>query len=137
MKTSARNELNGTIIDIQSGGVMSEVGVKVSDNVYISATITNHSKDALELAIGENVTLLIKSSLVILSKEKLRTTARNNIKTEVKEVIKGAVNSEVKLLIGEKSLCAIVTNDAISDLQIGAGNEVYAIFKASSVILIA
>jgi molybdate transport system regulatory protein len=137
MKTSARNELNGTIVDIQSGGVMSKVSVKISESVYISATITNHSKDALELAIGENVTLLIKSSFVILSKEKLRATARNNIKTRVKEVIKGAVNSEVKLSIGEKALCAIVTNDAISDLQISAGDEVYAIFKASSVILIA
>ena len=137
MKTSARNELNGKIAELKSGGVMSEVIVKISDHITISATITNDAKESLGLKIGDNVSALIKSSLVLLSKEKLKITARNNIKTKVTEVIKGAVNSEVKLSVGDKSLCAVVTNDAINDLQINAGNEVYAIFKASSVILIA
>lgn len=137
MKTSARNELNGTITEIKSGGVMSEVVVKISDSITICATITNDARDSLELKANREVSALIKSSLVILSKEQLRATARNNIKTKVLEIIKGAVNSEVKLSVGEKSLCAVVTNDAVADLQIAAGDEVYAIFKASSVILVA
>ena len=137
MKTTARNELNGTIVEIKSGAVMSEVVVKVSDAIHIAATITNDAKESLNLQIAENVSVLIKSSLVILSKEKLRATARNNIQTKVKEVIKGAVNSEVKLSIGDKSLCAIVTNDAIADLNIQTDDTIYAIFKASSVILVA
>lgn len=137
MKTSARNELNGMIVEIKSGGVMSEVVVKVSDEVMISANITNDSKESLALKIGEEVTLLIKSSFVILSKEKLRATARNNIKASVTEVIKGAVNDEVKLSLGEKSLCLVITNDAVEDLSIQKGDTVYAMFKASSVILVA
>ena len=137
MKTSARNELNGMIVEIKSGGVMSEVVVKVSDEVMISANITNDSKESLALKIGEEVTLLIKSSFVILSKEKLRATARNNIKASVTEVIKGAVNDEVKLSLGEKSLCSVITNDAVEDLSIQKGDTVYAMFKASSVILVA
>ena len=51
-------------------------------------------------------------------------------------MIKGAVNSEVKLSFGDKELCAIITNDAVADLEIQTGDEVYAIFKASSVILV-
>lgn len=137
MKTTARNEFNGTITEIKSGGVMSEVIVKVSDTINISATITNDSKEDLGLHIGENVSMLIKSSFVILSKEKLRATARNNIQTKVQEVIKGAVNSEIKLLLGDKPLYAIVTNDAVKDLNITTDDNVYAIFKASSVILVA
>lgn len=134
MKTSARNELSGTVTDVKSGGVISEVVVKVSPSVTICATITN---DALELKVGSEVSALVKSSLVVLSKEKLKSTARNNIEAKVSEVITGAVNSEVKLLVGEKKLCAIVTNDAVKDLDIKVNDTVYAIFKASSVILVA
>lgn len=136
MLTSARNELSGNIIEIKSGGVMSEVVVKVSDEVMISANITNDSKENLGLKIGEEVVLLIKSSFVILSKEKLRATARNNIKATVSEVIKGAVNGEVKLSLGDKTLCSIITNDAIEDLGLQKGDTVHAMFKASSVILV-
>ncbi|MDY0116109.1 MAG: TOBE domain-containing protein, partial [Sulfurimonadaceae bacterium] len=109
MLTSARNELEGTIIEVTSGGVMSEVVVKVTDEISISSTITNNSKDRLGLKVGENVSLLIKSSFVILSKEHLRATARNNIKVKVTEVIKGAVNGEVKLALGATTLCSVIT----------------------------
>lgn len=136
MKTTARNELNGTIIEIKSGGVMSEVVVKIAENLTISATITNDAKEALNLQVGGSISVIIKSSLVILSKEKLRVTARNNILTKVAKVIKGAVNSEVKLSLGDKELCAIITNESVSDLKIQTGDEVYAIIKASSVILV-
>lgn len=136
MKTSARNELNGVITEVKSGGVMSEVVVKITDEINIYSTITNDATESLGLKVGDSVSVLIKSSLVLLSKEKLKTTARNNIKTEVVEVLKGAVNSEIKLYFGQKSLCAIVTNDAVEDLQIKSGDSIYAFFKASSVILI-
>ena len=69
MKTTARNELNGTIIEIKSGGVMSEVIVNISESLNISATITNDSKEALKLQVGGTVSVIIKSSLVILSKK--------------------------------------------------------------------
>lgn len=138
MKTSARNELSGIVVDVKSGGVMSEVTLEVSPNIKICSTITNDALKALDLKVGKEAIALIKSSLVILSKEKLKVSARNNILCKVSGVIKGAVNSEVKLRVGDKSLCAIVTNDAIEDLDIKADdNNVYAIFKASSVILVA
>lgn len=136
MKTSARNELSGDVIAIESGGVMSEVLVKVSEDIFISSTITNHSKDALELEIGTGVSLFIKASSVIIAKEKLRVSARNNIAVKIKEIIKGAVNTEVKLTCGENTLYAVITNDAVNELGLEKGADVYAIFKASSVIII-
>ena len=137
MRTSARNELSGKITEIESGGVISEVVLKVSDEIAVCATITNDAKESLSLSVGVEISAIIKSSLVILSKERVSASARNNIKTVVVDVIKGAVNSTVKLKIADKNLCAIVTNDAIEDLQIKKNDSVYAIFKASSVILVA
>lgn len=137
MKTSARNELNGKVVALKSGGVMSEVEVKVSDAVSISANITNDSCLNLGLMVGSEVMMLIKSTFVILSKEKLKSSARNNIQAVVSEVTKGAVNAEVKLSLEHQTLCAVVTNDAVDDLGLAKGDVVYAMFKASSVILIA
>lgn len=136
MKTSARNELSGIITDVENGQVMSEVKIKVSPEIVISATITNEAVKTLGLSEGENVTALIKSSFVLLSKEKLRATARNNFLTTIKEIIPGAVNCEIKLAVGAQTLCAIITNDSCRGLNLQEGDSVYAIFKASSVMLV-
>ena len=136
MKTSARNQLSGKIVEFINGAVMTEVKVEVSDAVHICATVTNEGKEALGLSIGDTVTALVKASSIILSKASLKATARNNIKGTVTEVLKGAVNSEVKISVGSSTICAIVTNESVEDLSIAKGDTIYAIFKASSVILI-
>ena len=137
MKTSARNQFSGKIVECNSGAVMTEIKVEVSKEVHICATVTNSGKESLGLKVGESVGAIIKASSIILSKAQLKATARNNIKGVVIDVIKGAVNSEVKIAVGSSTLCAIVTNDAVDDLSIKPHDTVYAIFKASSVILVA
>jgi len=137
MITSARNELVGTIVEIKTGGVMSDVAVRVDEDVVISANITNESKENLGLKEGSEVLVLVKSSFVILTKQQLRSTSRNNIKAVVDEVKKGAVNDEVRLTLGNKTLCSVITNDSVKDLNLQKGDTVYAMFKASSVILVA
>lgn len=136
MKTSARNQLSGKIVEFINGAVMTEVKVEVSDAVHICATVTNEGKESLGLSIGDTVTALVKASSIILSKSQLKATARNNIKGSVIEVIKGAVNSEVKIAVGSSIVCAIVTNESVEDLSIAKDDTIYAIFKASSVILV-
>lgn len=137
MKTSARNELSGKITNIINGAVMSEVKITVSSDVTISATVTKEGLESLGTKLNDNVTAIIKASSIIITKEAVKTTARNVLKGKVIEVIKGAVNSEVKLSLGTAIISAIVTNDAIEDLSIKASEDAYAIFKASSVILMA
>jgi len=137
MKTSARNELSGKIIEVKSGEVMSEVKVEIAPSVIVSATITKEATKSLELIEGIEVSALIKSSSVIISKEQLKATARNVIKAEIVEIISGQVNSEIKLKVGENMICSVITNEAVKDLDLTKGSIAYAIFKASSVILVA
>ena len=137
MKTSARNELTGKITSIIDGAVMSEVKITVSPEVTVSATVTKEGLASLGVNLNDEVTAIIKPSSIIITKDAVKTTARNVLKGKVVEVIKGAVNSEVKLSLGTSIISAIVTNDAIEDLSIKASEDAYAIFKASSVILIA
>ncbi len=63
MQLSGRNKLFGEVIEIKRGDVVSEVVIQVGEN-QIAGVITTTSVDALRLAIGDQVTALIKATEV-------------------------------------------------------------------------
>ncbi len=66
----------------------------------------------------------------------MRISARNQIKGTVKKVEHGAVNSEVTVeLSGGIEVVSIITKRSAEQLQITAGREVYAVIKASDVMI--
>jgi molybdopterin-binding protein len=67
MAISARNQLPGKITSIHSGEVMAEVEVAVGEQRIVSV-ITRRSVEDLGLAVGDEVTVVIKSTEVMLSK---------------------------------------------------------------------
>ncbi len=136
MKTSARNQLFGKIDKMTKGIVNSEVELDIGDGNRIVSVITNDSAEALGFETGEEVYAIVKASWIILSKEKpAKISARNILEAKVSGIIPGAVNSEIKMHVGEKTLASVITNEALEELQIKEGDAVFAIFKASSVIL--
>jgi molybdopterin-binding protein len=66
-KLSARNQLDGKIVELQLGGVMGHVTVKVGKNL-IESVITNRSVEEMKLKVGDKVTAVIKSTEVMLQK---------------------------------------------------------------------
>lgn len=136
MKTSARNQLAGKISKIEFGAINCSIELDLGENLKVVSVITNESAKALDFEVGENAYAIIKSSWIILMAEKpSKISARNVIPATITEIITGAVNSEVKLLASGNKLTAIVTNEAVADLGLSNGKEVFALFKASSVIL--
>ena len=65
MKLSARNQLSGTVTNVELGAVMAEVTVDVDGQQIVSA-ITRASAERLGLAEGQPVTVLIKATEVML-----------------------------------------------------------------------
>jgi molybdopterin-binding protein len=58
------------------------------------------------------------------------------LKGRVKKVITGAVNSEVTIeLRGGEEIVSIITNSSVERLGLMEGKEVYAVVKASSVMV--
>lgn len=136
MKTSARNQLFGIIDKIVKGAVNSEVELDIGDGNKIVAVVTNDSVDSLGFNVGEEAYAIIKASWIILSKEKpKKLSARNIIQAKVSAVIPGAVNTEIKMEVSGKTLASVVTAEAVDELKLKEGDTVYAIFKASNVIL--
>jgi molybdopterin-binding protein len=68
MTLSARNRLQGTVEEIQFGGVMAHVVMRVGKNL-IESVITKRSADEMKLKVGDKVSAVIKSTEVMLEKD--------------------------------------------------------------------
>src|SRR6202521_4473092 len=68
MTLSARNRLEGKIVELQLGGVMAHVVVRVGENL-IESVITKRSADEMKLKVGDVVSAIIKSTEVMLQKD--------------------------------------------------------------------
>jgi molybdopterin-binding protein len=68
MALSARNQLPGTIQDIQTGDIMAHVVVQVGDYV-IESVITRNSAEELRLKKGDAVKVVVKSTEVMIQKD--------------------------------------------------------------------
>ncbi len=66
----------------------------------------------------------------------MRISARNVLKGKVKQVVEGTVNSEVTVVLPDNvEVVSIITRTAARNLELKAGKEVYAIIKASNVMI--
>jgi molybdopterin-binding protein len=65
MKLSARNQLAGTVRNVELGTVMAEVTVDVNGQEIVSA-ITRASAERLGLREGQPVTVFIKATEILL-----------------------------------------------------------------------
>jgi len=68
MTLSARNRLEGKITELQLGGVMAHVVIRVGDN-FIESVITRRSAEEMNLKVGDVVSAVIKSTEVMLEKK--------------------------------------------------------------------
>jgi len=66
-KLSARNHIEGKIVELEVDGVMAHVTVQVGKNM-IESVITRRSADEMKLKIGDKVSAVIKSTEVMLQK---------------------------------------------------------------------
>jgi molybdopterin-binding protein len=66
----------------------------------------------------------------------MRLSARNIIKGKVKRVTRGATTAHVTIDIGGGTvITASITNEAVRDLRLKAGDQAYAVIKASDVMV--
>jgi molybdopterin-binding protein len=66
----------------------------------------------------------------------MQLSARNSIKGKVIEVVPGIVTAKVKLDIGNGNvIVSVITVDSINELGIKVGDDAYAIFKSTEVMI--
>lgn len=66
MKYSARNHLQGTVSELKTGVVNSEVVITLAGGAAVKAIITNEAVGDLGLSVGTDASVLFKAGSVIL-----------------------------------------------------------------------
>jgi len=69
LRTSARNQIAGVVASREDGAVNSDIRLDIGGGKTLSAVITLESARALEIAVGDKLTALIKAPHVILAVE--------------------------------------------------------------------
>lgn len=66
----------------------------------------------------------------------MKLSARNVLKGTITKIVAGAVNSEVVIkLPGGAEVVSIITKESVETLGLKVGKEVYAVIKASNVMV--
>ncbi len=66
----------------------------------------------------------------------MKISARNMLKGKVAKITTGAVNSEIEIeLAGGQRVVSIITINSVNRLGLEVGKEVYAVIKASNVMI--
>lgn len=65
----------------------------------------------------------------------MQLSARNTLKGKIVEVKKGQTTAHVRIDIGGAVVTASITNEAVDDFKLAAGQSAYAVIKASDVMV--
>ena len=66
----------------------------------------------------------------------MKISARNKLKGKIVEVKKGTTTAHVRIDVGGGQIVtAAITNEAVDELKLAAGQTAYAIIKASDVMV--
>lgn len=137
IRSSARNQFIGSVSAIKHGVVDSEITLKINDDLSLFAMITRESAENLDIDSGMELYAFIKSSAMILVGERnLILSPRNQLWGTVERILEGPVNTEVILtLAAGKTVCAVITTESATAMQLHVGQELGAVFDASAVML--
>lgn len=65
----------------------------------------------------------------------MEVSARNKLKCTVKKVLLGQVAAEVVMDVGGQEVVAVITRQSAQELNLKEGDSVYAVIKATDVMI--
>jgi molybdopterin-binding protein len=68
MKLSARNQIQGRVVEVRKGSTTAHVRIDIGNGVVITSSITNEAVDDLGLRAGDEAIAVIKASDVMVAK---------------------------------------------------------------------
>lgn len=132
LKTSARNQLFGTVESIRARGLDSEVTLRLKGKNKIVSRITRGGLESLGIAEGGEAYALIKANWINIAQRELRAKSEGNaLAGHIRSAQRAAGKAEVLVeLSGGSMLVAMVPDSGWEP-----GSAVSARFRAEDVIL--
>lgn len=136
VRLSARNQLKVKVVEIHKSRVESELLLEFGKE-RLSATITNDSFDALEIAIGVELYAIFKANALTLSSDiTLKKSDVNRFIGNIQRIERDSFNAEIVVeLENKKSICSTMSVDIFNELNVGIGSKVVAFCRPKNIIL--
>ena len=137
MKSSARNQFAGQILEILPMGSMCQVAVQSGAHV-VYALISQRMADNLGIKVGDTAIVMVKASAVMLLTDIMpfRLATENGLNATVQRIETGAVNNIITLSLSDGlTLTAAITLHSSERLDLHCGQAVYAAFHAHQTVL--
>lgn len=117
LRTSARNQFWGEVVEINQSDLTSEIKVSIDGSINIYTTITKKSKEEMELKVGSEVFLLIKASFIELNS----SSHKNSFEATIKEIKTTEKTSELLLAVTDSFQLVATISD---NLNLNSGDKV-------------
>jgi len=154
LKTSARNQLSGTILsldnhlsgtDANQDNLNVRLQVKLANGLLLNACVTQSSCARLSLVVGKPILLLFKAPSVSISLEKSAIESSNQVFSVVHEIYSNSQTTEVSLAIIDERrtakstapqiIYASIDTQLANQLNLVVGEQCYAVFSSSQTIV--
>ena len=129
------NRLKGIISDISVHSNLTLVEINLKGTFFKSIVIETPAT-APYLAIDSNVEVLFKETEVIIGVgQEPEISLRNRLKCSIESVEKGALLSKLTLQSESGEVRSVITSNAVEQLKLREGSEVWAMVKTNEVML--
>ena len=139
MRTSARNQLAGTVLGVRTAGGLSQVRLRLEGDEELVAAITPESAETMALRPGSAAYALVKAPWVrITASAPRRSTLRNAYEGTIAQVQTGAARTQIVLTTaGGRNIAASMAkaSGVIGMRRMKVGDAAWAGFATESVIL--
>lgn len=137
LRTSARNQIAGVVTAVKRFKTNAEVKIKIANEIEVVVVVTTRSLKELDIYMGKQLHILLKSSWITLVKE-LPNIERdtNYIKGTIAQVQEDESHVEIIVALDEThQLVSFMPLSTFSALDAGIGDTVWALFDTSSALL--
>jgi molybdate transport system regulatory protein len=138
LRTSARNQLQGSVVGIDSRGRSDIVRLALGGDLHLEAQITHDSTLSLALEIGSPVVALIKAGwLQLLAADQPAPQGHNSLSGIVQQIIDDPDGpSEVRIaLTNGQTLCALSEAQHLASIDAQVDGPLKVTFSPSYVLL--
>ncbi|MBD3789718.1 MAG: TOBE domain-containing protein [Campylobacterales bacterium] len=137
LRTSARNQILGTVNEIRLDDSQANVILSVEPGIDVVVTITLQSLREMNIQKGNAIYILLKASWVSLYSTKPdKVETQNILEGTILEVNEEALRSEVTVAVGKThKLVVSVPTKELFDKKLTVGQNIWALFDTSSALL--
>lgn len=135
MNISACNRIEGTIAFMKKGKATTNLRM-TSELGDVTLVVTSSSVEALQLALGDQVSALFREVDVMLMKGQGSISTNNRFAGRVLDMKQGGVTVELPIDVGGgRRIVAVIARSAAEEMGLAIGDEVVACVREGDLVL--